>query len=462
MFKRNTYTKRREVLKKSINSGIILILGNSDSPMNYQSNIYQFRQDSNFLYYFGLDSPNLIGIIDIDNNTDYILGNNVDIEDIIWMGYQPSLKNRASEVGVKNTDKYNSSFAFFKKAISSGRKVHYLPPYRANNILLLSDLLVINHKFIKNYVSVELIKAVVKQRSIKDKNEIVELEKAVSVGYNMHTTAMKMAKEGEWEQNIAGKIEGIAISGGGTLSFPVILSQDGQTLHNHYHGNILEKGRLMITDAGAESSMHYACDFTRTVPVGGKFSQKQKEIYEIVLQANQNVTDNSKPNVFYKDMHLLAAKTITNGLKKIGLMKGNTDEAVRNGAHALFMPHGLGHMMGLDVHDMEDLGEDYVGYNEEISRSNQFGLAYLRLGRRLQEGFVITNEPGIYFIPQLIDKWKAEKINTEFINFDKLEDYKTFGGIRIEDDLLITKDSCEMIGKHIPKSISDIENLMQS
>jgi len=305
-----------------------------------------------------------------------------------------------------------------------------------------------------------MIKGIVALRSIKDKFEIVEIEKAVDIAYEMHTTSMRMAMPGVVDREIAGTIEGISLGLGGPVSFPVILSIHGETLHNHYHGNVLKEGRMMVTDAGAETTMHYASDITRTVPVGGKFNQRQKEIYEIVLDANMKTIEATKPGITNKELHLMAAKVIASGLKDLGLMKGDIDAAVAAGAHAMFFPHGLGHMMGLDVHDMEGLGENYVGYDDEVKRSDQFGTAFLRLGRRHQPGFVFTIEPGIYFIPALIDQWKNEKKFTEFINFDKVEPYKDFGGIRIEDDILVTEDGYRVLGTPIPKTVSDIEETM--
>jgi Xaa-Pro aminopeptidase len=278
----------------------------------------------------------------------------------------------------------------------------------------------------------------------------------------MHTTAMKMGYPGNFEREIAGAVEGIALSHGGPVSFPVILSMDGQILHNHYHGNELIEGRMIVTDAGAESSMCYASDITRTFPVGGKFSTKQKEIYEIVLSANVQSIATYKPGMTHKEAHLLAAKTIAGGLKALGIMKGDVDEAVAAGAHALFFPHGLGHMLGLDVHDMEGLGENYVGYDEKTVRSDQFGLAYLRLGRELKEGFVVTNEPGCYFIPTLIDIWEKEKKLEAFINYSKVNEYRDFGGVRIEDDVLITKTGHRILGEAIPKTVADVEEMMRS
>ncbi len=460
MFKKEVYINRRTKLREELTSGLVLMLGNNETAMNYSANPYHFRQDSTFLYFFGLDHAGLAGIIDVDNNIDYLFGEDVDLDDIIWMGPQPSLKARAEEVGVMNTLPFGKIQEFLLNAIAAGRKIHFTPPYRAENTLLIEKLVGIHHSKVKQHASVELIKAVVKMRSVKDKYEIAEIERAVATAYLMHTTSMKMAKPGIIEQEIVGVIEGIASSHGGPTSFPVILSINGQTLHNHYHGNVLQKGRMMVTDAGAETALHYASDITRTVPVGGKFDQRQKDIYQIVLNANTATIEASKPGVLNRDLHLLAAKIIATGLKDLGLMKGDIDAAVKAGAHALFFPHGLGHMMGLDVHDMEDLGENYIGYTDTILRSDQFGLAFLRLARPLETGFVFTIEPGCYFIPAMIDKWYAEKKFTEFINYEKVESFKDFGGIRIEDDVLITETGHRVLGKPIPKTISEIEETM--
>lgn len=457
MFTKEIYTERRNKLRNEMNSGVALFLGNNEASFNYPANQYHFRQDSNFLYFFGLDHPDLAGIIDIDNNKDYIFGNDVDIDDIIWMGPQPLMKDKAAEVGIENTAPYNGLLEFLNNVIKEGRKIHFLPPYRGEHTIEFQKLLGLFTAKIADYVSEELIKAVVKLRSIKDKYEIAEIEKAIETAYEMHTTSMKMAKPGVVEREIAGTIEGISLAKGGPVSFPIILTINGQTLHNHYHGNTLTEGRLMITDAGAETTSHYASDITRTVPVGGKFNQRQKEIYEIVLEANMKAIEAIKPGIKYRKIHLLSCKIIAEGLKKLGIMKGNIDEAVKQGAHAMFMPHGLGHMMGLDVHDMEGLGENYVGYDEKTKRSEQFGTAFLRLGRELQTGFVLTVEPGIYFIPELIDLWKSEGKYTEFINYDKVETYKDFGGIRIEDNILVTEDGHRVLGKPIPKTVEEVE-----
>jgi len=457
MFDANTYRQRRNRLRKELGSGCVLLLGNEESPMNYTANPFHFRQDSSFLYFFGLDHPGLAGIIDADEGKDIVFGDDVTIEDIIWMGSQPLLKDRALEVGVDETMPLGKLEESLKQAIQQGRAIHFLPPYRPENSLKVDALLGIKPAMANDYSSTDLIKAIVAQRSIKTEEEVAEMEKALAITYETYITAMKMAKSGVYEKEIVGQMEGIVRSADCHMAFPTILSVDGQILHNHYHGNQLTKGRLVVCDSGAESPMHYASDITRTFPVDGEFTQKQKEIYDIVLRTQTSSIARMKPGISYKDVHLGAAKTIASGLKEAGLMKGDVDDAVNQGAHAMFFPHGLGHQIGLDVHDMEDLGEKFVGYDEKTQRSAQFGLAYLRYSKQLQPGLVITVEPGIYFIPALIDKWRAEDKFTEFIDYDAVEGYKDFGGVRIEDDVLITKDGSRVLGKPIPKTAEDVE-----
>ncbi|MCX6219897.1 MAG: aminopeptidase P family protein [Bacteroidia bacterium] len=460
MFTKENYIQRRATLRSKIGSGLILIPGNQESPMNYTDNTYHFRQNSTFLYFFGLDLPGMVGVIDVDNNHDLLYANDVDLEDIIWMGPQKSVAEQAFTVGVDVTAPLEKLSQTVERTIQGGRRVHFLPPYRAENMIQLSSLLGVKTCKLKQYASLALIQAIVSMRSIKDATEIAEIELACATGYEMHITAMKMAQPGTMEQQIAGVLEGIALSKGTGTAFPIILTQNGETLHNHNHSFPLEAGRLMIVDAGAESNGHYASDFTRTIPVGGKFSQKQKDIYNIVLAANNTGFSLTKPGVTYQSVHLQTARVIASGLKELGLMKGDVDEAVANGAHALFFPHGLGHMMGLDVHDMEDYGQIHVGYDNEIRPIDQFGTAYLRLGRRLEPGFVITNEPGIYFIPALIEKWEKEGTNKEFINFDKAKSYLGFGGIRLEDDVLVTETGARLLGNRIPISPEEVEEVV--
>jgi len=461
MFAKEVYWQRRKMLRAMVGEGLILFAGNEESSMNYSANTYHFRQDSSFLYFFGVNKPGFYGVCDVDNDEDILYGNDFDIDDIIWMGEQPAVSNLAAGVGIEASASLNDLGDFLKKALKSGRKIHLLPPYRGDHFLALAQQMGVDYEGVKIMVSQELIAAVVKLRSVKDQHELREIEKAVDVAAIMHTTAMKMAYPGNFERELAGAIEGIALSHGGPVSFPVILSMDGQTLHNHYHGNELSEGRMVVCDAGAETAMCYASDITRTFPVGGKFSSRQKDIYNIVLKANNETIKASIPGRSYREVHLMAARIIAGGLKELGLMKGDLDEAVAAGAHALFFPHGLGHMLGLDVHDMEGLGENHVGYNESLKRSDQFGLAYLRLGRELEPGFVITNEPGCYFIPALIDQWKGENKHKQFINYDEVEKYRDFGGVRIEDDVLITDTGSKVLGTPIPKTVEEVEETMK-
>lgn len=461
MFETSVYQNRRKKLMEKLSGGLVLILGNGEAPANYTDNTYKFRQDSSFSYFFGLNLPGFAGVLDVDAGKEYIFGNDVDIDDIIWMGPQPLVKDLAVRVGVETTFPFPELAVCLKEAISKGRRIHFLPPYRFRNMVLLEDLLGIHHSLIKTYASLELIKAVVSLRSVKEPCEIEEITKACNIGYEMHTAAMRHCKPGVKEQYIAGLIEGIAASYGSMVSFPVIMSQNGETLHNHDHSQILQQGRMMLTDAGAETVMNYCSDFTRTVPVGGKFTSRQKDVYNIVLACNNEAIRLARPGVTYQYVHLEVCKVLAQGLKDLGLMKGDVNEAVAAGAHALFMPHGLGHMMGLDVHDMEDLGQIYVGYDDEVRPIQQFGTSSLRMGRRLQEGFVITDEPGCYFIPALIDQWKQQGMHKDFLVYDKIESFKDFGGIRLEDDILITAKGSRFLGdKRTPITVEEVEEIM--
>jgi Xaa-Pro aminopeptidase len=459
MFKSEIYSGRRNRLHKIIKSGIAIFIGNNDSAMNYTANPYHFRQDSDFLYFFGLDLQGFAGIMDFDSGEDRIFGNDIDMDDIIWMGPQPTVKDLAAKCGITRSLPLSELEEKIRESIAKGRKIHFLPPYRGETKMTLGSLLKENPCQMKTLASPELIKAVVSLRSIKEEVEIEEIESAVGIAYEMHVTAMKMCKPGIHEQDIFGAVEGIALAKGAGPSFPTILSINGQTLHNHAHNNILREGRMMVTDCGAETNLHYASDFTRTTPVGGRFSDRQRDIYEVVLKANTEAINSAKPGMSNLELHMMACRIVASGMKELGLMKGDVNEAVTVGAHALFMPHGLGHMMGLDVHDMEGLGEDYVGYNDEIIRSSQFGLSFLRFALPYKPGHVFTIEPGIYFIPELIDQWKSENKFSEFINYDKVMTYKDFGGIRIEDNLLITEKGHRLLGKPIPKTAAEIESV---
>lgn len=460
MFSSKTYSERRKKLTELTGSGIILLLGNEESPMNYLDNAYSFRQDSTFLYYFGIDQPGLTGIIDIDEKKEIIFGNELTVEEIVWMGVQKTIAEKALLAGVQETKPLEELPRLLAEAIHKGRKIHFIPQYRAENILELSQLLGLNSLRINEYASPVLMKAVIEQRSVKSDEEIKQIESALLVSYQMYKAAYKVTRPGILEKDISGMMEGIALAIGNGLSFPTIFSMFGEILHNHYHGNIMEEGRLIVCDSGSESELHYASDITRTFPVSGKFTDIQKTVYQIVLNANLAGIAAVKPGLKFREVHLLASKTIAEGLKDLGLLKGNIEDIVSSGAHALFFVHGIGHMLGLDVHDMENFGEVNTGYSDTIQRSQQFGLNALRYGKELRTGNVMTIEPGIYFIPQLIEKWESENILTDFINYDKVKEYIGFGGIRVEDDVLVTETGSRVLGKPIPKTIEDIENAM--
>ena len=460
MFEKETYIRRRAQLKELVKSGLILLFGNNEAPANYPANGYApFRQDSSFLYYFGQHRDALVGVIDVDNNKEMLIGDDIDIEDIVWMGFVPSVSDLAAQVGVSTTAPMKELSNIVNEALKAKRQIHFLPPYRHDTKIMIMDLLGIHPSKQKETASLPLIKAVVKMRATKEPQEIEAIERACDVGYVMHTTAQLLIKPGVTERFIGGQVDGIARSLAQGVSFATIFSQHGEIMHGNPSDAPLEAGRLALCDAGCELD-DYCSDNTRTMPVSGKFTQKQLEIYSIVEACHDHALEISKPGVKYFDVHMSVCRLMTERLKELGLMKGDVDGAVAAGAHAMFLPHGLGHMMGMDVHDMEGLGQIYVGFDEE-TRPNleQFGTNALRMGRRLQEGFVVTDEPGIYFIPALIDDWRASGHCAEFLNFDMLETYKDFGGIRIEDDILITADGCRFLGTdRIPYHPADIED----
>jgi Xaa-Pro aminopeptidase len=456
MFAKEVYILRREKLKKTVGSGVILLLGNDESPMNYTDNTFPFRQDSSFLYFFGINRPNLAGLIDCDSGEEWIFGNDYTVEDFVWMGPHATITAEATEVGISKTASIDHLIEILNKAADTNRKIHFLPPYRPENQIKLFNWLKIPPGEQLKAVSVELIKAVVNQRNYKSEEELRMIRKAVDISVDMHTLAMRMAKPGVSESQIAAAVQEIAIAKGGRTSFPIIATINGEILHNHHHENTLKAGDMFLLDAGAETAMGYCGDLSSTIPVSGKFTSKQKDIYNICLESHNAAIEMLKPGIQFKEVHFQAARVIINGLKDLGIMTGNVEDAIINGAHALFFPCGVGHMMGLDVHDMEDLGEVYVGY-DGLPKSTQFGLKSLRLGRKLEPGFVLTIEPGIYFIPHLIDQWKVNKHNTAYINFNKLEEYRFFGGLRNEEDFLINSTGYELLGKPKPKTIEDVE-----
>ena len=456
-FPKETYIVRRNQLKKKMGSGLLLFLGNEESSSNFKDNWYPFRQDSSFLYFFGLDMPGLAAIIDVDQDQEIIFGDNLTTVEVIWQGAHPPLSELAEAVGIKITQPKNELPKFLDKA--ANQQIHFLPPFRPENTQKLSDWLQTPMQESSSRASVDLIKAVVAMRSIKTEEEIMEINKAVNISVSMHKKAIKQAKAGMKEYELLGLVNGEALALGGHLSFAPIITIDGQILHNHNYSNTLTTGKMLLGDFGSESAMRYAGDITRTFPVGPEFSPAQKEIYQVVFNAYQAAVAALKPGIRFKEVHLLACKKLAEGLKELGLMKGNLDDAVNEGAHALFFQCGLGHMMGLDVHDMEDLGEEYVGYTDELKKSKQFGLKSLRLGKELEKGYVVTIEPGIYFIPQLIDQWQAENLHSDYINYDKLAEYRSFGGIRVEDAYLITESGSKLLGDPLEIEIEDVERI---
>jgi Xaa-Pro aminopeptidase len=457
MFDAKTHSERRRTILRQIRSGLVVFFGNEESPMNYAANTYPFRQDSTFLYFFGLATPGLAGILDADAGSETLYGDDIGLEDIIWMGYLPTLQQRGLAVGVKETAPRAKFEETVRKAVQAGRKVHVLPAYRADTARTVEGLLGLAAGEAKAKASPELIKAVVEQRVIKSAAEIDEIEVALGTTAEMYHFAMKTAKPGRYERDVAGGMAGIALARGLQPAFPLIVTVNGQILHNHDHGNLMKKGQMLVVDAGAESPRGYASDITRTIPVGGRFNARQKEVYDVVLAGQETAIKMMKPGLKYRDVHLKVATVMASGLKDLGLMKGDLKEAVAKGAHALFFPHGLGHHLGLDVHDMENLGENYVGYSDTIKRSEQFGLAYLRMGKELKPGHVLTVEPGVYFIPALVSKWKKEKKFLEFIPYAKVEKYLDFGGVRIEDNVLVNKAGARVLGKKIPKTVAEVE-----
>jgi len=459
MFQDQVYRTRRAELKKKVAEGIILLMGNNESPMNYRHNDYPFRQDSSFLYYAGVDQPQFALVMNLETGEDILFGYEYTIDDIIWMGPQPTLEEWASKCGVEKYKPISELAAYIQKHKAP---LHHLPFYRDDHIIFMAETLSLSIQEIRESYSERLIRSIISMRSIKEDREVVQMEDALEATYGMHTAVMQQAAEGMRESRLAGLAEGIAIGYGGRLSYPVILSRDGQTLHNHDHDNFLQKGDLVLGDFGAENKMHYAGDITRTFPINASFDERQKDIYQIVLNSQLRAIEMLQPGVTYLSVHMEAAKVMAKGLMDLGIMKGDVDEAVQSGAHALFFPHGLGHMIGLDVHDMENLGEDLVGYDDEIKRSTQFGTAFLRFGKKLQAGHVLTVEPGLYFIPELIEQWRSEKKYMDFIQYDQLDSWLDFGGVRIEDNILITTKDHRILGKPIPKTIEAIMALRKT
>ena len=458
MFAKEVYVRRRQTLmakmREAGEKGLILFIGNAEAPAQYKDNCYKWRQDSSWIYYMGLDEPLMAAVLDIESGKEVLYADDVDIDDIIWMGPQPSVRSKAEAVGIAVSKPYGAQEGDL--AAAKGRPVHFLPPSRYYNTMKLSALLP------GAQPSLPLIQAVISMRLIKEDIEIEAIDYACDLGYQMHSAARDAIEIGIVEQDIVGRMEAVALAKGWGVSFPTILTQHGETLHNHGHAAVIEPGKLMVIDAGVESNEHYASDFTRTYPTSGKFTTKQREVYQIVYDCNEYAFSLAKPGITYREVHLATARKMLEGLSALGLVKGDLDEMVAKGIAGLFQPHGLGHNMGLDVHDMEDLGENLVGYDPDQTRAKQLGLGSLRMARKLVPGHVITDEPGIYFIPALIEKFKKEGLGYDFVNYAKLESYYDFGGIRLEDDVLITPTGARRLGpKRLPVSPDEVEAAMK-
>jgi Xaa-Pro aminopeptidase len=459
MFDPSTYLARRERLMADVGSGLILLPGNAEAPKNYADNTYAFRQDSSFLYFCGLDHADFVAVLDSETRRATMYADDYTVDQIVWMGPQPSVASLAARAGVTDSAPRAALAERVRAAVRQGRRVHFLPQYRGDTTILLAQLLGMRAASVNEYASIPLIKAVVAQRATKSAEELAEIEQAVAITGEMQTLAMRRARPGVYEREIAGQMEGVAASHGVQLAFPTIFSIHGETLHNHHHGNRMEAGQMAVNDCGAESRMGYAGDITRTIPIGGRFRGVQRDLYLAVLNAQKKAIAAVKPGAPFKDIHLLACRSLAADLKAIGCMKGDVDEAVAAGAHAMFFQCGLGHMMGLDVHDMEAIGEQYVGYDDTVERDPRFGIKSLRMARRLEPGFVMTIEPGIYMIPQLMDRWRSEGRFADFLDYEAIDRFRAFGGIRIEDDVVITEAGCRTLGPPIPKEIDEVEQL---
>ena len=461
MFTSDIYSARRAELRRRVGKGIILLPGNVESPFNYPNNTFHFRQDSTFMYFFGHSVPALAGVIDVESGEETLYGDDFTVEDIIWMGPQPTIRDFADRVGVVGAKPMASLTTDVQRAITLGREVHYLPPYRGETKLMMSDLLGIHPSMLHARKSWDLLFAVAAMREAKGAEEIAALEEAFEIGYQMHTAAMRNTRVGRTEHEVAGIVDGMALRYGTGVSFTTILSQHGEVLHNHDHSGTMQAGRLLLCDAGGEHLNGYVSDHTRTFPVDGKFTQKQKDIYNIVLAAHDAAAAALRPNMMYTEYSDAAFRTLIEGLKALDLVRGSVDDAIAAGAAYLFMPHGLGHGIGLDVHDCENIGERSFSFAEVEERAKEVACCITRQWWRLVPGTVLSNEPGIYFVPDLIDKYKAEGKCKGIVNYDKLEQYRDFGGIRLEDDMIVTETGSKQIGsKQIPITVEDVEAMV--
>ncbi|WP_336514676.1 aminopeptidase P family protein [Pollutibacter soli] len=457
MFELNTYVERRRMLAEQVGEGILFFPGNIQSSMSYKDNHYPFRQDSSFLYFFGIDLPGLDATIDAATGETILYGEEPTEDDLVWTGPVTPLTEMAERVGIKKVRPCVQLHRDLAGLKQKHNRIHWLPPYRPETFLKIQELLQVEANVVTLLSSEAFIKAVVRLRSTKSEEEVREIESGVDFTVDMLLLAMKNGAAGIRECELASAMHSSVIAKNSQLAFPTILTVHGEILHNHYSNATVKPGQLILSDCGAESLMHYAGDMTRTFPADKTFNNQQKEIYQIVLNSFRHASGLLSPGILFRDVHLAACEQLVTGLKELGIFKGDTKDAVAAGAHTLLFPCGLGHMLGLDTHDMENLGEKYVGYTEELVQSKEFGLKSLRLGRALEEGFVLTVEPGLYFNPFLMDLWESQKKHVDFINYGALKKYRDFGGVRVEEDFYITAQGARKLGKHLPMEISEIE-----
>ena len=450
-FSTDTYKIRRQYLRQRMGSGKLFLMGNEESSMNYKDNCYRFVQDSTFLYYFGINQPGLYAMIDAEGGEDIIFGNELSIDDIIWTGPLPTLKERAESVGVLKVRPPHE----IKNQID--KSTLFLPPYRPEHRFKINEIFDVPFEQIDEKISLDLLLMISEQRSIKSEEEINQMHEACTFSGEAHKALMRSATSEMYEHQLVGIFEKVGMDRNVHTGYPTICSINGQVLHNHHYHNKLKKGRLVLVDGGLNSSGGYAGDLTRTFPVDVAFTSRQKDIYNVVYEGFMHAVDIGKPGMLFRDLHLQTAVRLTEGMIALGIMKGNAEDAVADGAHTLFFPHGLGHLIGLDVHDLENFGEEHIGYLPDLQKSKEFGLKSLRLGKAMKEGYTVTIEPGIYFIPELMAKKKADGLHSDFINYEKVAQYSDFGGIRLEDNFVMRSSGFEKLGNYLARSIEEIE-----
>ena len=453
------YVRRRQSLREAVREGVILIPA-STTAWRSADNRWPFRQSSHLLYLVPIIRPGLLLALDVDNGRDILFAPAEDPDDLVWHGPNPAIREEAAAVGIDDVRDGSDLPQFLNEVRGVGRPIHLPPIFQPGVREEVAGWLGIAPEGVQARVSEELIRALGEQRLIKDEQEIGEIERALNVTAEMFRAAMQVARPGISEAAVRGEMARVVLGANMTFSFNPIVTVEGEVLHKETYHNTLADGDLLLIDAGVETPAGYASDITRTVPVSGTFTGRQREIYEIVLAAQLAAIAEIVPGASFRAVHDRASRVIASGLTKLGLMRGDPAEAVAAGAHALFFAHGLGHPLGLDVHDLHDLGDE-VAYDPDQPRSQKFGTRFLRFGRTVKQGMVLTVEPGIYFIPALIDSWRAENRHADFIDYGAVDRYRTFGGIRIEDDVLCEEAGSRVLGPDIPKLPHEVEEAMR-